>query len=161
MHHDELWRKHSSPPSVCMETALGRNQDIYIIYCSSYSYVNRIEESRAVINQRWSDHTFLWMRRWANIILTGITLRQYRDLLYELLLSGSTETCSTSHWSHNCSIVRQHSEIASETSIWGELTVSKHDKSWNLSWDETYPPVMLYIHDNNKHAGHTGSFLET
>ena len=59
------------------------------------------------------------------------------------------------------SIVRQHSEIASETSIWGELTVSKHEKSWNLAWEEIYPAVMLCTHDNNKHADHTASFLDT
>ena len=27
------------------------------------------------------------MRRWANMILTGITLRQYSSLLYELLMA--------------------------------------------------------------------------
>ena len=58
-------------------------------------------------------------------------------------------------------IVRQHNEIASETSIWGEQTVSKHEKSWNLSWDEIYSAVMLCTHDNNKHADDTASFLDT
>ena len=42
-----------------------------------------IERSRAVIDQRGPTPTLLWMRRWANTILTGITLRQYRSLLYE------------------------------------------------------------------------------
>ena len=46
-----------------------------------------IERSRAVIDQRSPAHTFVWMRRWANTVLTGITLRQYRSLLYELLMA--------------------------------------------------------------------------
>ena len=78
---------------------------------------------RADINQMWSAHTFVRTGRLAHTLLTGITLRQYRDLLYELrsyrhddhrksnlmiivriclspvLLSGSTETCSTSYYS--------------------------------------------------------------
>ena len=44
------------------------------------------EGSRAYRDQRGRDHTLLWIGRWANTILTGITLRQYRSLLYELLL---------------------------------------------------------------------------
>ena len=39
-----------------------------------------IEGSRAHRDQRSPGHTLLWMRRWANTILTGITLRQCRDL---------------------------------------------------------------------------------
>ena len=46
-----------------------------------------IEQSRAEHDQRCPDHTLLWMRRWANTLLTGITLRQYRSLLYELLMA--------------------------------------------------------------------------
>ena len=46
-----------------------------------------IERSRAETDQRCPDHTFLRMRRWANTLLTGITLRQYRSLLYELLMA--------------------------------------------------------------------------
>ena len=42
--------------------------------------------SRARHDQRGRDHTFVWERALANIILTGITLRQYRTLLYELLM---------------------------------------------------------------------------
>ena len=45
------------------------------------------EQSRAEHDQRCPDHTLLWMRRWANTFLTGITLRQYRSLLYELLMA--------------------------------------------------------------------------
>ena len=37
----------------------------------------------------FSDHTCLRMRRWANTLLTGITLRQYSSLLYELLMAQS------------------------------------------------------------------------
>ena len=43
------------------------------------------EQSRAEHDQRWPTPTLLWMWRWANMILTCITLRQYRSLLYELL----------------------------------------------------------------------------
>ena len=76
-------------------------------------------QSRAEHDQRCPAHTLLRMRRWANTILTGITLRQYRSLLYELrkqwssashyygcgagqirsslvLLSVNTEACCTS-----------------------------------------------------------------
>ena len=42
------------------------------------------EGSRVYLDQRGRDHTFLWERRGANTILTGITLRQYSTLLYEL-----------------------------------------------------------------------------
>ena len=45
--------------------------------------------SRARHDQRGRDHTFVRERALANIILTGITLRQYRTLLYELLLFES------------------------------------------------------------------------
>ena len=45
-----------------------------------------LEES-ASHHQRWPTPTLLWMWRWANMILTGITLRQYRSLLYELLMA--------------------------------------------------------------------------
>ena len=47
-----------------------------------------IEQSRAENDQRCPDHTLLWMRRWANTVLIGITLRQYRDLLYESCAAG-------------------------------------------------------------------------
>ena len=51
------------------------------------------ERSRAHLDQRGRDHTFLWERRGANTILTGITLRQYNTLLYELLgTSGKPST---------------------------------------------------------------------
>ena len=45
-----------------------------------------IEGSRAYRDQRGRAHTFVWMRRGANHILIGITLRQYSTLLYELFL---------------------------------------------------------------------------
>ena len=44
-----------------------------------------IEGSRAHRDQRGRTPTFVRERALANIILTGITLRQYRTLLYELL----------------------------------------------------------------------------
>ena len=47
------------------------------------------EQSRAENDQRCPAPTFLRMRRWANTILTGITLRQYSSLLYELLMAQS------------------------------------------------------------------------
>ena len=46
-----------------------------------------IEQSGAETDQRCPAHTLLRMRRWANTILTGITLRQYSSLLYELLMA--------------------------------------------------------------------------
>ena len=56
-------------------------------------------------------------------------------------------------------IVRQHNKIDSETSIWADLTVSKHENHENLSCDEIFPAADLCTHDNNKHGDHTGSFL--
>ena len=40
------------------------------------------EGSRAYRDQRGRNPTFVWERRGANTILTGITLRQYSTLLY-------------------------------------------------------------------------------
>ena len=59
------------------------------------------EQLRAELDQRSPAHTFLPMRRWANTILTGITLRQF-------------STCSASHDIPVIHNVRQHSENASE-----------------------------------------------
>ena len=45
-----------------------------------------IERSWARPDQRGRDHTFVRGRRWADMIHTGITLRQYSSLLFELLM---------------------------------------------------------------------------
>ena len=71
----------------------------YHIYDLRARQLIPIEQSRAENDQRWSAPTFLWMRRWANIILTGIALRQY-------------STCSTSYklcfFQSSSSLVRFH-----------------------------------------------------
>ena len=64
--------------------------------------LKRIEGSRAHHDQRGRDHTFVRERRWANTILTGITLRQYRTLLYELFGLEMISPCSKSPiWAPN------------------------------------------------------------
>ena len=70
--------------------------------------------------------------------LTGITLRQYRNLLYESLLSElsfkeADELCESLQFN----IVRQHTKFASEMLFRPCLTASKHEISRNLSYDET------------------------
>ena len=45
--------------------------------------------SRAIHEKPVGPHKFVWMRRWANTILTGIILRQYRDLALRVTLHVS------------------------------------------------------------------------
>ena len=82
------------------------------------------------LDQRGRDHTFVRERRWANTILTGITLRQY-------------STCSTSHDHQSCNLVRQHALLYENTLFWGPQT------SQNRDFQEFWIFVRIKYHMTN------------
>ena len=58
-------------------------------------------------------------------------------------------------------IARQRGPLGPEKAIRACLTAFNHEIQQNSSCDEICSAADLYTHDNNGHAVHTGSFLDT
>ena len=89
----------------------------------------------------------------------GWLLALGRIITLRALTSLRKQRSSASHVLFN--IARQRGPLGPEKAIWPRLTASNHEIHKNPSCDKSYPPVDLCTRDNNRHAVHTGSFLDT
>ena len=89
----------------------------------------------------------------------GRLLAPGRIITLRASASKRKQESSASHVVFN--IARQRGPLGSDTAIWACLTASNHEIRQYSSCDRTCPPRDLYTRDNNKHAVHTGSFLDT
>ena len=82
-----------------------------------------------------------------------------RIITLRALASKRKQRSSASHVLFN--IARQRGPLGPEKAIWACLTASNHEIHQYSSCDGTCPARDLYTRDNNEHAVHTGSFLDT
>ena len=89
----------------------------------------------------------------------GRLLAPGRIIIIRALASKRKQRSSASHVLFN--IARQRGPLGPDTAIWACLTASNHEIHQYSSCDGTCPARDLSTRDNNKHAVHTGSVLDT
>ena len=89
----------------------------------------------------------------------GWLLAPGRIITLRALASKRKQKSSASHVLFN--IARQRGPLGPEKAIWACLTASNHEIHQYSSCDGTCAPRYPYTRDNNKHAVHTGFFLDT
>ena len=105
-------------------------------------YLNRASNSEVEILSTWQKRTPVATNMFA------LSLPAFSPVAFITLRASAGKGHQKSSVSH-CPIhnVRQHSDNASETSIWRELTASNHEIHHFSSSAQTCPPVDLRIHD--------------
>ena len=91
--------------------------------------------------------------------LRGQLLSPGRIITLRALASKRKQRSSASHVLFN--IARQRGPLGPEKAIWACLTASNHEIHQYSSCDGTCPSRDLYTRDNNRHAAHTGFFIDT
>ena len=91
--------------------------------------------------------------------LKGQLLAPGRIITLRALASKRKQRSSASHVLFN--IARQRGPLGPDTATWACLTASNHEIHQYSSCDGTCPPRDISTRDNNKHAIHTGSILDT
>ena len=151
MKNHEIYHETKSIPQSCSALMIITNMPI----TQDLSLIPKLGSLRSSLN---SDSRILstWQKK-APLATHNLALRGQQSSRPPLLLSelGFFKEAGELCESLQNHIVRQHSKIASDPSIFLGFIVSKHENHGNPSWDETCSPSMLCTHDNNRHAACT------